>query len=75
MTSGVLSRRFLEETDEVGERADNGADRTTRAIRTTSWNTPALWQRQPPPFGQYRLSFLPGLATSTYRVIHKMGLW
>jgi len=73
-TSKAFSRGFLEETDEFGERADNGTDRS-RAIRTTSRNTPGLWQRQLPPFGQYRLSFLPGLATSTYHVIHKMGLW
>jgi len=73
-TSKAFSRGFLEKTDEFGEQADNSADRS-RAIKTTSRNAPGLWQRQLPPFGQYRLSFLPGLATSTYRVIHKMGLW
>jgi len=72
-TSGAFSRGFLEETDEFGERADNGADRS-RAIRTTSRNAPGLWQRQLPPFGQHRLSFLPGLAKSTYHAIHKMVL-
>jgi len=73
-TSKAFSRGFLEEMDEFGEREDNGTD-WARAIRTTSQNVPGLWQRQLPPFGQYRLSFLPGLAMSTYRVIHKMGLW
>ena len=51
-TSKAFSGGFLEETDEFGECADNGADRS-RAIRTTSRNAPGLWQRQLPPFGQH----------------------
>jgi len=70
-TSKEFYRGFLEETDEFEERADNGADRS-QAIRTTSWNALGLWQRQLPSFGQHRLSFLPGLAKSTYHAIHKM---
>jgi len=91
MTSGVLSCGFLEETDEVGERADNGADRTTRAIRTTSRNVPALWQRQTPPiwpipaelltwFGDVNISCDPQdwtlvTAVNANAVVHGYSQW